>query len=131
MVSVKKWDQKTRCENCRKHPENDPRGVLRLLQLSRGVSPSKTTKSRSHATTVAHPPTAAANDHDDSDPVMDMHPIARTSAAPRRARHWTPEEDVTLTSSAVTFTFLSRIGSQLPRSFRVERTNSYKRWKKS
>jgi hypothetical protein len=66
-----------------------------------------TTKNRSHAATVAHPPTDAATDHAatdaatdhaDSYPVMDMHSIARTTAAPRRARHWTPEEDAKLTS---------------------------------
>jgi hypothetical protein len=54
-----------------------------------------TPKMTSHDTTVVLPPDAAA-DHADSDHVMDMHPNARASGAPRR---WTPEEDVELTSA--------------------------------
>jgi hypothetical protein len=93
------------------------------------------TTTTDEATTVAHPPTDAATDHADSDPVLDMHPIARTTAAPRRARLWTPEEDVTLIS-AVTNTRKKKRGKEYKTDWVAiarlvpGRTNMqcYKRW---
>jgi hypothetical protein len=54
-----------------------------------------TTKNTAHDTTVALPPPDAAAD---SDPVMNMHPNAGTTGA---TYHWTPEEDVKLTSAVM------------------------------
>jgi hypothetical protein len=71
----------------------------RLEEPLRTSTEEATTETASHATAVAlSPATAAAVDHHlaDPDPVLDMQPNARTTGA---LRHWTPEEDVKLTSA--------------------------------
>jgi hypothetical protein len=74
------------------------------------IDDEATTMNPSHTTTVALPPADAATaaDRNDSDPVTDMHSIARTTGAPR---YWSPEEDKQLTI-AVTNTCKKKRGKE-------------------
>jgi hypothetical protein len=84
----------------------------RLEEVFPTSADEATTENTSHDTPVAPRPleaAAAATDHADSDPVVDMHPSARTTTW--TLRRWTPEEDAKLTS-AVTNTPKFKYGKE-------------------